>query len=214
MLPSVLPKELPFIETQDGITLANLQHLLAEKDLLLKEMQHRVANGLQIIASVLLIKARIVQSEETRLQLLDAHERVLSVAAVQKHLHLSAPNQPIEIANYLTKLCETLARSMIDESWPMALKVEADFDLVPSRDAMSLGLIAIELLMNALKHAFLYERPGAAIVVSYGVADAGWKLAVCDNGVGRPKTQMQATVGSELVWSWHWQSNLMRASMR
>ena len=64
-----------------------VQELMQEKDMLLEELQHRVANSLQIIASILLIKARTVQSEETRLQLEDAHQRVLSVAAVQKHLH-------------------------------------------------------------------------------------------------------------------------------
>ena len=66
-----------------------VQELLREKDMLLQEMQHRVANSLQIIASILLIKARTVQSEETRLQLEDAHQRVLSVAAVQQHLQVS-----------------------------------------------------------------------------------------------------------------------------
>src|SRR5207342_3724376 len=90
-----------------------VQVLMREKDMLLDEMQHRVANSLQIIASILLIKARTVQSEETRLQLEDAHQRVLSVAAVQQHLHVGGGNKPIEVANYLTKLCETLAQSMI-----------------------------------------------------------------------------------------------------
>jgi len=61
-----------------------VQELLREKDMLLQEMQHRVANSLQIIASIFLIKARTVQSEETRLQLEDPHHRVLSVAAVQQ----------------------------------------------------------------------------------------------------------------------------------
>jgi two-component sensor histidine kinase len=187
MLPSVLPKEHLVIESWDEITLANAQHLLAEKDLLLEEMQHRLGNSLQIIASILLIKARTVQSEETRSQLLDTHQRVLSVAAVQKHLRLSGPNQPIDIANYLTKLCETLARSMIDGSRPTALKVEADFNVVSARNATSLGLIVTELVMNALKHAFVYDRSDAAIVVSYAVTETGWKLVVCDNGGGIPK---------------------------
>ena len=66
-----------------------VQELLREKDMLLQEMQHRVANSLQIIASILLIKARTVKSEETRLQLEDAHQRVMSVAAVQQHLQVS-----------------------------------------------------------------------------------------------------------------------------
>src|SRR5664280_3332156 len=81
-----------------------VQDLLREKDMLLQEMQHRVANSLQIIASILLMKARTVQTEETRLQLEDAHQRVMSVAAVQQHLQVSGRGATIEIATYLTKL--------------------------------------------------------------------------------------------------------------
>ena len=98
-----------------------VQALVREKDMLLQEMQHRVANSLQIIASILLMKARTVQSEETRLQLEDAHQRVLSVAAVQQHLQVTGRDAPIAIGSYLTKLCETLAQSMIGESRPIAL---------------------------------------------------------------------------------------------
>ena len=69
--------------------------------MLLQEMQHRVANSLQIIASILLLKARTVQSDETRLHLQDAHRRVMSVAAVQQHLQASRPGEQIAIGPYL-----------------------------------------------------------------------------------------------------------------
>lgn len=163
-----------------------VQELLREKDMLLEEMQHRVANSLQIIASILLIKARTVQSEETRLQLEDAHKRVLSVAAVQQHLQASGRFAPIEISSYLAKLCETLAQSMIGDSRAISLKVEADARTVVSHEAVSIGLIVTELVMNALKHAFPTERPDAAIVVSYKVAETDWKLTISDNGAGMP----------------------------
>jgi two-component sensor histidine kinase len=171
-----------------------VQELLREKDMLLEEMEHRVANSLQIIASILLIKARTVQSEETRLQLEDAHQRVLSVAAVQQHLHVGGGgNKPIEIANYLTKLCETLAQSMIGDSRPIALIVDADAGTAISREAVSIGLIVTELVMNALKHAFPSEKPNAAIVVSYKVAGTDWKLTISDNGIGKPDVSASAT---------------------
>jgi PAS domain S-box-containing protein len=179
-----------------------VQELLQEKDMLLEEMQHRVANSLQIIASILLIKARTVQSEETRLQLEDAHQRVLSVAAVQQHLHLSGRNEPIELANYLTKLCETLAKSMIGDSRPISLKVDSDAGTAISRDAVSLGLIVTELVMNALKHAFPGEKPDAAIIVSYKVAGTDWKLTVSDNGIGKPDVSASDTkpgLGTSLI---------------
>ncbi len=179
-----------------------VQDLLREKDLLLEEMQHRVANSLQIIASILLIKARTVQSEETRLQLEDAHQRVLSVAAVQRHLHDTGAGKQIEVGNYLTKLCETLAQSMIGDSRPITLKVVADSGTVASHQAVSIGLIVTELVMNALKHAFPGEKPDAAILVSYKAADPDWKLTVSDNGVGKPYVSASNTkpgLGTSLV---------------
>ena len=75
--------------------------LLRQKDVLLEELQHRIANSLQIIASIILLKARAVQSEETRLHLQDTHKRVMSIAAVQKQLHASGVGGSIEIAPYL-----------------------------------------------------------------------------------------------------------------
>ena len=172
--------------------------------MLLEEMQHRVANSLQIIASILLIKARTVQSEETRLQLQDAHKRVLSVAAVQQHLQVLRRGASIEIANYLTKLCETLAQSMIGDSRPISLKVEADDGTVISHQAVSIGLIVTELVMNALKHAFPGEKKDAAILVLYKVSDTDWKLTISDNGFGKPDVRASETkpgLGTSLVQS-------------
>ena len=181
-----------------------VQELLREKDMLLLEMQHRVANSLQIIASILLMKARTVQSEEKRLQLEDAHKRVLSVAAVQQHLQVTGRGAPIVIGTYLTKLCETLAQSMIGESRPISLKVETDADTatVISHQAVSIGLIVTELVMNSLKHAFPREKKNAAILVSYKVSDSDWKLMVSDNGDGKPDqspNQQKGGLGTSLV---------------
>ena len=162
------------------------EELLRQKDVLLEEMQHRVANSLQIIASIILMKARTVQSEETRLHLQDTHKRVMSVAAVQKHLHASGVGGSIEIAPYLSGLCEALAASMIADDRPISLKVVGHGGTAPSRQAESLGLIVTELVMNALKHAFADEKMEGQITVEYETAGIDWKLSVSDNGVGKP----------------------------
>jgi two-component sensor histidine kinase len=146
-------------------------------------MQHRVANSLQIIASILLLKARTVQSEETRLHLQDAHQRVMSVATVQQQLHASGLNERIEIGPYLTKLCASLAESMIGDLRPLSIKVQATTGGAVSSEAVSLGLIVTELVINALKHGFQGEEQGE-ILVSYEVQDTGWRLSVSDNGSG------------------------------
>ena len=148
-------------------------------------MQHRVANSLQIIASILMLKARVVTSEETRHHLEDAHQRVMSVAAVQSHLHAMGGVDQIEVGPYLTTLCASLAASMIGEDQPIALKVIADHGMIGSDKAMSLGLIVTELVINAIKYAFPTQKAGARVHVTYESEKLDWKLIVSDNGIGK-----------------------------
>jgi chemotaxis protein methyltransferase CheR len=156
--------------------------LLQQKEILLQEMQHRVANSLQIIASILLLKARTVHSEETRLHLQDAHQRVMSVATVQQQLQPSGLNESIEVGPYLSKLCASLVASMIGER-PVSIKVEATVGRAVSDVAVSLGLIVTELVINVLKHAFPNDEEGE-ILVKYDAQASGWQLSVSDNGSG------------------------------
>jgi two-component sensor histidine kinase len=97
-----------------------------------------------------------------------------------------------------------LAQSMIGESRPISLKVETDSDAatVISHQAVSIGLIVTELVMNALKHAFPVEKNDAAIVVSYKVSDSDWKLMVSDNGNRKPlqgPIEKKGGLGTSLV---------------
>ncbi|MDI1286230.1 MAG: histidine kinase dimerization/phosphoacceptor domain -containing protein [Reyranella sp.] len=162
------------------------EELLRQKGVLLEELQHRVANSLQIIASILLLKARAVPSKETRIHLEDAHKRVMSVAAVQKQLYASEAIGSVEVAPYLTKLCESLATSMIGDVRQISLKVIGGRGSVSSRQAESLGLIVTELVMNALKHAFPEDSAKGQITVTYDTAGTNWKLSVSDDGIGKP----------------------------
>jgi two-component sensor histidine kinase len=168
--------------------------LLRQKEVLLEEMQHRVANSLQIIASILLLKARTVQSEETRLHLRDAHERVMSLASVQQQLRASRLGDRIEVGPYLSKLCDSLAASMIGDRLPLALTVEAGAGTAESSAAVSIGLIITELVINALKHAFPPGRQGE-ILVRYEAREADWRLSVSDNGIGRQDLYERAHPG-------------------
>ena len=176
--------------------------LLREKDILLEELQHRVANSLQIIAAIILMKSRSVESEETRLHLQDAHNRVLSVAAVQQHLYVSGIAGPIEMAPYLSKLCESLTTSMISNNRPIALSVSSEGGSATSREAVSIGLIVTELVLNALKHAFPTDRIDHRITVAYDVAGTNWKLSIADNGIGKRTdafAQAKAGLGTSIV---------------
>jgi two-component sensor histidine kinase len=176
--------------------------LLRQKDLLLREMTHRINNSLQIIASILLLKAHTVQSEETRRHLQDAHERVMAVATVQEQLNPSPYGTLIETKTYLEKLCESLAASMILDSQPVSIRVEAGEGATTSEQAVSMGLIATELVINALKHAF----PGGAkgtIVVGFESTASAWRLSVSDDGVGisgrLPDAPVRIGLGTSIV---------------
>jgi chemotaxis protein methyltransferase CheR len=176
--------------------------LLRQKDVLLDEIQHRVANSLQIIASIILLKAKSVHSEETRRHLQDAHNRVISVAAVQQHLHASAAIGSMEVQPYLTRLCEALSHSMIGDDRPVSLKVVGEGGTATCRDAESLGLIVTELVINSLKYAFSNDKKERQIVVAYELSGTDWMLSVADNGVGKPDgifVQPKSGLGTGIV---------------
>jgi len=167
--------------------------LLREKCILLQELQHRVANSLQIIASVILQSARRTQSDETRLHLKDAHSRVMSVAALQQQLAASRLGE-VELAPYFVQLCKSIGASMIHDPERLTLSVEADDSSATADVSVSLGLVVTELVINALKHAFPGGRSGA-IRVGYESHDGNWTLTVADDGVGMPKDAASATPG-------------------
>jgi two-component sensor histidine kinase len=163
-----------------------LESLSVQKDMLFEEMSHRVANSLQIIASILLMKARAVHSEETRGHLDDAHRRVLSVATLQQHLKATVKGEHVGVGACLAKLCETLSASMIQDGRDVSLKVVAGEGAMLSEEAVSIGLIVTELVINALKHAFTVTPKAGRIVVGYESDGKDWKLTVSDNGGGMP----------------------------
>jgi chemotaxis protein methyltransferase CheR len=171
-----------------------LRDLLRQREVLLQEMQHRVANNLQIIASILFIKARTVHSVETRQHLQDAHQRVLSVAAIQQQLQTSDSGAMIELGPYLTRLCQTLTASMIDDARPITLKVDVQGGTASSSQAVSIGIIVTELVINAIKHAFPGHRTDSSVVVAYDPAAPNWRLSVSDNGIGKPEGVLGQTI--------------------
>ena len=162
--------------------------LVREKQLLLHEIQHRVANSLQIIASVLLQSARKVQSTETREHLRDAHNRVMSIAMLQKHLSSTSVDH-VALGTYFHDLCRSIGASMIGEPDRLLLTTDVDDSVVDSDTSVSLGLIVTELVINALKHAFPGRTQKGTIKVGYKSNGDAWTLVVADDGIGMPKDE-------------------------
>ncbi len=176
--------------------------LLQQKEVMLDEMRHRIANSLQIIAGIILMKASRVESEETRAHLQDAHKRVISIAAVQAQLHAPGNAERVDMLPYLAGLSTTLSTSMISDNRTVMIKVVGEGGTATSREAESLGLITTELVMNALKHAFPAEKSDGRIVIAYDVDGTNWKLSVADNGIGKPDglfAQSKTGLGTGIV---------------
>ncbi len=168
--------------------------LIREKQVLLQELQHRVANSLQIIASVLMQSARRVQSEETRLHLHNAHHRVVSIATLQKQLAVSSDDK-IQLRQYFQGLCESIGASMIDDEGLITLHATVDDSSATANVSTSLGLIVTELVINALKHAFPNKDQTGDISVDYHAQGEGFALTVSDNGVGISASKAPTTPG-------------------
>ncbi len=162
--------------------------LVREKHVLLQELQHRVANSLQIIASVLMQSAKRVQSEETRLHLQDAHSRVMSIAMLQKQLAVTQLKS-VQLQTYFADLCRTISASMIDDPKRLTLKAVVDDTTTNSDVSVSMGLIVTELVINAIKHAFSRQTTGGKITVSFTEDEGAWLLSVSDNGSGMPGSE-------------------------
>lgn len=175
------------VEREKQKLLIQAQALLSQNRVLFQELQHRVGNSLQIIASILHLKARSATSPETRSNLEDAYERVMSVALVQSHLGECEGMVEIEICTFLSKLCAGLMASMTEESCPIVIKVLCNDSMIASSKVASIGLIVTELVINAVKYAFPNGRRDARILVAYETQGSAWKLAVSDNGLGKAR---------------------------
>lgn len=159
--------------------------VVREKQVLLQELQHRVANSLQIIASVLMQSARKVQSDEARSHLNDAHHRVMSIATLQRQLAATKAGDVV-LRPYFTDLCDSIGASMIYNHEALTLTTIVDDTVTTSEVSVSLGLIVTELVINALKHAFPERDRSGTITVEYWSRPTGWRLTVEDDGVGMP----------------------------
>ncbi len=156
---------------------------LAEKELLLKEIHHRVKNNLQVISSLLSLQSSYVKSDSAVQALNLGRDRVKSMALIHQNLYQEGNLTGVKPKPYFDKLCKSLiaSYSMKQDQFELDLKVE---DLNIEVDTMiSLGLIANELISNSLKHAFRDSQKGKLTVELYKKEEKIY-LTVADNGKG------------------------------
>jgi chemotaxis protein methyltransferase CheR len=154
-----------------------------------------VANSLQIIASIISMKAKKVTSDEARRHLEETRDRVISVAAVQKYLRASTIAESVALIPYLSNICKAISGAMISDDRAISIEVRGQGSNVDRPTAESLGFLVVELVFNSLKHAFIDVAKGGLIVVTFDVIGAEWTLSVSDNGGGKQKRAIVAQGG-------------------
>lgn len=158
--------------------------LIEQKDLLTREIDHRVKNSLQIVSAFLRLQARKVGDPEAQLAFEDTYGRVMSIARVHDSLYQSETVTDVDLGQTIEALCRDLA-GLGGERRELDLKAERGV-MVPYRKAVALCLIATELVTNAWKYAYQGDAGGAIEILVGRHEEGGLKLRVCDQGGGLP----------------------------
>lgn len=176
---------------------------LKEKELLLKEIHHRVKNNLQVVSSLLKLQSGYVNDSHTQDVLLDSHNRVRSMALVHQKLYQSKDFSQIDFKEYIRQLAEQLFNVFKQKSSNVIITVTSDNALMSIDLAIPCGLIINELVSNSLKYAFNDKNDAAIdINIGYGEEQGLFTLSIRDNGKGFPAEidfRNTATLGLQLV---------------
>lgn len=163
---------------------AQLKASLAEKEVLLREIHHRVKNNLNIIYSLLDMQSRQVSDPSLNALLLDSQKRLKTMALIHEKLYCSKSLSRIDFAEYIHSLVMSISASYRTQSNPIQLEIEADPVQLNIETAIPTGLIINELVTNALKHAFPGDREGTVWIKFREIDHGQLDLKIIDNGVG------------------------------
>jgi len=159
---------------------------LEEKEMLLREIHHRVKNNLMIISSLLNLQSRYIKDKQVLDVFKDSQNRARSMALIHDRLYQSSHLKRIDIGDYIQTLAGDLFRAYATDSARIKLNFDIEEVMVDINTMIPLGLIVNELLSNSLKHAFPEEREGH-IDIGFHSQDHSYQLIVSDNGVGFPE---------------------------
>jgi two-component sensor histidine kinase len=166
-------------------TEAELRRTLAERELLLREVNHRVKNSLQLVLSMLSLQGSEFREAGAKELFAKAIARVTAIASIHERLYQDSDPLTIDVQTYLTGLCAELARAGIGDERHADLRPDIEPVRLPTEHGVSLALIVNELVMNALKHGRPHDNRPAIIKVSLRGVDPGQaRLTIADNGPG------------------------------
>lgn len=159
---------------------------LREKEVLLKEIHHRVKNNMQIISSMLRLQSSRVKNREVQEVFQESQNRIRSMALVHEMLYRSPDLSRVHFSSYLKVLANSLYRSFRVDPKHITLRLDSEDFYLAANQALSCGLIITELLSNSFKYAFPAGHQGELSLTTRQTPDGEIKLVVHDNGVGFP----------------------------
>ncbi|MDX2167134.1 MAG: histidine kinase dimerization/phosphoacceptor domain -containing protein [Deltaproteobacteria bacterium] len=165
---------------------ARLAAALKEKELLVKEVHHRVKNNLQVMTSLLNLQSHTTQAPAVLAALDEARGRLASIGLLYEKLHLAPDLGQIGLGDYLRDVAQRVSEQLDRPAGRVRLTVEIDPITVNPDRAIPSGLIVNELVTNALKHAFVGRAEGRIHLAVRRTGDGGVRLSLSDDGVGLP----------------------------
>lgn len=175
---------------------------LREKEVLLREIHHRVKNNMQVISSLLNLQSRYIKDKQMLEMLKDNQNRIKAMSLIHEKLYQSRDLTSIDFKKYIKTLTGDLFRSYRVRSGRINLKIDVEDVLLGVEPAIPCGLIINELITNALKHAFPEGREGEIKVMIRSIGKDKTELAVSDDGIGMPKDldlTSPTTLGLQLI---------------
>ena len=197
-------KKLLFVDadiTSTKLMQEQIQRSLKEKDVLLKEIHHRVKNNLQIIISLLNLQSGYIKDEATLKAVKDGQLRVRSMALVHEKFYQAEELLEINFGDYIEKLCQYLYQAYGDKTDRVQIRLNVDPVGLDMDTAMPCGLLINEIVSNSYKHAFPGENTGV-ITIDFHRNDGLILLKIKDNGVGLPANidvTATETLGMQLI---------------
>jgi PAS domain S-box-containing protein len=184
------------LETTNG----RLTKLVSEREMLLVEVNHRAKNSLAIAASLLSIQGRRQPDPAVRALFEEAQDRLTAMARVHDLLSKSESSQRVDLATYVTDLCEALKPITENDNRIRLERITEDGVLIDADTAFSLGIVLTELITNAVKYAFPPPRSGTILVQARRNEPGRVELLIQDNGVGMSSLR-EGSLGYGLIRS-------------
>jgi len=186
-------------QAQDKLTAS-----LKEKEILLKEVHHRVKNNMQVISSLLNLQSQHITDKDSRAMFQESQNRVRSMALIHEKLYTSEDLSHIDIASYIHSLTHQLITTYSTAASRVSMNIAINDIFLTITTAIPCGLIINELVTNALKHAFPQKQKGTITVSMTPSNTDTLTLTVSDTGIGFPEAidfNNTTTLGMQLVTS-------------